>query len=261
MIRNRFGKPDEIEYNGFRLRSLEVSRLEGLSDAVFGFAITLLVVSLEVPATYAELVEMMRGFVAFGLCFAILVMIWHEHYVFFRRYGLEDGWIIVLNSVLLFVVTFYIYPLKFMFSVVLRQLFGLGGRVTSPEARVEAVHWTQAPTLMAIYGLSVLAVFLVLGLMYLHAYRRRDALGLDALEVHITRTSLQSHAIWIGVALLSIAIALLLTPWWRVPLAGFTYSLLGPLQWANAWIMEKRGRPLRDLRAAVAVEPVGVVAA
>ena len=33
----------------FRWRSHDVSRIEGLSDAVFGFAVTLLVVSLEVP--------------------------------------------------------------------------------------------------------------------------------------------------------------------------------------------------------------------
>ncbi len=262
MIRSRLTPADEVESNGFRLRSLEVSRLEGLSDAVFGFAITLLVVSLEVPATFDELMRMMSGFVAFGICFAILVMIWHEHYVFFRRYGLEDGWIITLNSALLFVVTFYIYPLKFMFSVVLTQLFGLGGRITSPSSAVPAVHWSQAPKLMVIYGLSVVAVFLVLALMYLHAYRKRDVLRLDPLEVHITRASLQSHAIWIGVALLSIAIATLMTPWWRVPLAGFVYSLLGPLQWLNGSVMEKRGRPLRAWRVAnVAGEATAVVPA
>lgn len=35
----------------FRIRGKEISRAEGLSDAAFGFAITLLVVSLEVAKT------------------------------------------------------------------------------------------------------------------------------------------------------------------------------------------------------------------
>ena len=39
------------------LRGREVTRLEALSDAVFGFAATLLVVSLEVPQTFPELVK------------------------------------------------------------------------------------------------------------------------------------------------------------------------------------------------------------
>jgi hypothetical protein len=32
----------------------------------------------------------MRGFVPFAICFGRLVAIWREHYVFFRRYGLQD---------------------------------------------------------------------------------------------------------------------------------------------------------------------------
>ena len=44
----------------FRWRGGEISRLEGLSDAVLAFAV----------------------------CFAILFWVWHDHYRFFRRYGL-----------------------------------------------------------------------------------------------------------------------------------------------------------------------------
>src|SRR5438132_13791251 len=57
----------------FRWRSHEVSRTEGLSDAVFGFAITLLVVSLEVPRTFGELMYAMRGFGAFAISFTLLL--------------------------------------------------------------------------------------------------------------------------------------------------------------------------------------------
>ena len=46
---------------GFRWRGAEIARIEGLSDAVFAFAVTLLVVSLEVPKTFNELAALMRG--------------------------------------------------------------------------------------------------------------------------------------------------------------------------------------------------------
>src|SRR6202008_4638652 len=51
--------------HGFRWRGREVSRIEGLSDAVFGFAIPLLVISLEVPQTFGQLLQAMKGMVAF----------------------------------------------------------------------------------------------------------------------------------------------------------------------------------------------------
>jgi len=40
---------------GFHRRGAEVTRLEGFTYAVFAFAVTLLVVSLEVPKTFPEL--------------------------------------------------------------------------------------------------------------------------------------------------------------------------------------------------------------
>src|SRR6186997_1730305 len=101
----------------FRWRGGDVSRLEGFSDAVFGFSLTLLVVSLEVPRSFDELAVAMRQLVAFGICFVLFLGLWERHYRFFRRFGLQDGPTLVLNGALLFVILCYVYPLKFLFTL------------------------------------------------------------------------------------------------------------------------------------------------
>ena len=94
----------------------DATRLEAFSDAVFGFAITLLVVSLEVPDSFDELMQVMRGLPVFAVTFAILLLIWQEHHNLFKRFPSADGVTIWLNGALLFVVVSYIYPLKFLFG-------------------------------------------------------------------------------------------------------------------------------------------------
>ena len=112
LSRHEFGK-----HKGFRWRNAsEISRIEGFSDAVFAFAVTLLVVSLEVPKTFDELMAGMHGFLPFAAAFSILFIIWLEQYRWFRQYGLQDGPWLWLNAALLFVVLFFTYPLKFLFT-------------------------------------------------------------------------------------------------------------------------------------------------
>jgi hypothetical protein len=114
------------------LRGKVVSRIEGFSDAVFGFALTLLVVSLEVPEDYADLQRILIGFPAFAVTFAIVCWVWYEHYLLFRRYDLEDGLTAFLNCVLLFIVVFYAYPMKFMSTrLISGSLFGSEAGISS----------------------------------------------------------------------------------------------------------------------------------
>jgi len=217
----------------FRWRAGEITRLEAFCDVVFGFAITLLVVSLEVPRSFAELIAAMRGFLPFAVCFAQLVMIWREHYRFSRRYGLEDPYTAFLNVVLLFLVLFYVYPLKFVFSVLSAQLFGTGPSVDMTR------H--EGSVLMMIYGFGFAAVFFLFALMYRHAYRLRGAIGLGPVEVLETRNSIQSNTILTGVGLASFLVAL------RHPeYAGWVYFLIGPLLAINGTIMGKRVRLLAE---------------
>jgi uncharacterized membrane protein len=228
---------------GFRLRGGEVTRLEGFTDAVFAFAVTLLVVSLEVPRTYDELMHVMRGFFAFAVCFAVLVSIWHEHFVFFRRYGLQDGTIVWLNAALLFVVLFYVYPLKFLFTLVINQLLL---RIPAP---VEGVtRPAQARDLFIVYGSGVIAVFGMLALLYAHALRRRDQLALDRIELFDTRSSLVRNLLAAGVGAVSIAIALTV-PNRMIGLAGYAYFLLGPVFAMHGSIAGSRRRKLPSREA------------
>src|SRR3712207_6517418 len=189
MLRERLVRRRAGEEGGFSWRGEDVSRLEGFSDAVFAFAVTLLVVSLEVPRTFEELLVAMRGFFAFAVCFALLFSVWHDHYKFFRRYGLRDAFTVYLNAALLFIVLFYVYPLKFLFTMLVDQLLGFDETVRRlPNGSLaEAIVPAQWPLLMVIYGAGFVAVQLVFVLLYLRAYSLRGALGLNTYEVSITR--------------------------------------------------------------------------
>src|ERR1700749_1375425 len=98
-------------------RSHEPSRLETFSDAVFSFAVTLIIVSLEVPKSFGDLLETLKGTGSFAVCFVLLFLIWNDQNQFFRYFGLNDAWTVALNAALLFVVMVYVYPLKFLFNV------------------------------------------------------------------------------------------------------------------------------------------------
>jgi uncharacterized membrane protein len=219
----------------FRWRGGEVTRIEGFTDAVFAFGVTLLVVSLEVPKTYNELLETMHGFLAFGICFAILVSLWHVHYIFSRRYGLQDTFTIVLNAILIFLVLFFIYPLKFLFTFVVNAMFFHDIGIHRANGVVEdAIQSGQAIPMMLIYNGGYLAVMAIYALLFFHAYRKREALQLNEREAFDTRSSIEGFLIQGGVGLLS-SLIVLIGKENAVALAGFSYFLIGPARGFHGW--------------------------
>ena len=221
--------------HGFRWRGHDISRIEGLSDAVFAFAITLLVVSLEVPKTFGELREMMRGFLSFGMCFALLLLIWHAQYLYFRRYALDDRRTFLLNAALLFVVAFYIYPLKFLFTAIVDQVTGFQAMKDGvPIPRMNLEEWSQ---LMLIYGAGYIGVYVIFALLYLHAYRLRDMLELTELERFDTRYQIFRLLTLVAVGLIAALLACIpLTRNW----SSLVYIILFPILRTSRHVHRRR---------------------
>jgi uncharacterized membrane protein len=216
----------------FRYRAKEVSRVEAFSDVIFGFALSLIVISLEVPKTFDALMETMRGILPFAFCFFIFVGLWLQHHEFFKRYALQDKITIWLNIALLFVILFYVYPLKFMFVLMARGI--MGEHIVMEEQ--------QARTLFTIYGAGFAAVNWLLAAMYRHAERQADALQLNEVERIDTRESVYDN-FWTGMfGILSIALAYV-----AIKLAGPVYFLLFIPKTAVPWIMGNKRRRFEEV--------------
>jgi uncharacterized membrane protein len=245
MIKDKMIAHDIGNGGKFRWRSYEISRIEGLSDAVFAFAVTLLVVSLEVPKTFNELAETMHGFGAFLVSFLLLFAVWFEQYKFFRRYGLRDTATVLLNAALLFVVLFYVYPLKFLFTFLIDRFTGGHGEVKLANGNIVPMleNEGQLASLMVIFNLGYLAVFGVFILLYWHAYRKRAELELNELERFDTRESILESVLNCGIALLSMLV-LLVGGAMRASLAGLVYFLTPVVMTLNGMTMGRRRRLL-----------------
>jgi len=204
-------------------RVRESTRIEAFSDAMFAFAATLLVVSLEVPRDFNDLLANLRGFIPFALSFAALYFIWVAHTNVFRRYALGDSYTIILNGILLFTVLFYVYPLKFMANAIVAMLTG---------NVVVAMQPDQVATLFIVYGFGWTLVFLLIALLYRHAYKSRPQLNLDALAAFDAQTHSRHYIAFASVGILSIILA------WlgigvRYGLPGFIYAIVGVLAAVN----------------------------
>ena len=77
---------------GFRLRGMEITRLETFIDAVFAFAITMLVIAAQqIPDDIETLLAAFKNVPVFVASIIVLGIFWRGHWLWSRRYGLEDG--------------------------------------------------------------------------------------------------------------------------------------------------------------------------
>ncbi|MFD2586958.1 TMEM175 family protein [Croceitalea marina] len=197
-----------------------ISRIEAFSDAVFAFAATLLVVSLGVENSDSIIEVDFKSFISFAVSFFVLVMLWYLHYNFFRRTDYMDNTIIAINAVLLFVVLYYVFPLKSLIN----SWFMTKGMTPNKLA-----------SLFELYGIGFALIFLCLSLMYFRAFKKTRHLEQAMTLLFYTR----HFAIFVAVALLSIGVAYVQIGL-NFGLPGIIYSLLGPFCALHSYLFFKK---------------------
>lgn len=213
------------------------SRIESLSDGVFALAVAMLLLSTSVPANFSELWLFATDIFSFGICSVFVYWIWRTQVIFFQRYGLtEEQYILRFSFLLIMLVPYYIYALKFLMSWLVGFLAAMGKSVLFGLPFYETagyllglVNMTEMPWLMCIYAIGFIGVFTVFTFMYRYVLKHQEALELAPIEKVETQYSYYTYLGLVGVGLLSLLFAIMgiLTSWpWAGFVSGMAYNLI-----------------------------------
>ena len=234
------GLPPDLDalprLGGFRLRGIEMTRLETFIDAAFAFAITMLVIAAQqIPDDVKTLLAAFKNVPAFVASIVVLGIFWRGHWLWSRRYGLEDGVSIFISWAMIVTILIYIYPLKAIFSSMWFLLSGgRVGHTLGPHSDA------QVRALFAVFALGFIAIALEMGLLNLRALQLREPLRLDARERSMTLQEVTGWSVPVGVGIISLVLSLLL-PIAHIEWSGWVYfsmAILVPLH--KAYFARKR---------------------
>src|ERR1700737_289518 len=226
------GLPPDLDrlprLNGFRLRGLEMTRVETFIDAAFAFAISMLViVAQQIPDDIASLLAAFKNVPTFVCSIAVLGIFWRGHWLWSRRYGLEDSASILISWAMIVTVLILIYPLKAIFGA---MWFLISSGQVGQQFSLHTTE-SQARTIFAIYALGLVAISAEILLLNFRAWQLRDPLRLNAFERLVTGGELTGWSIPVSVGLVSLIFALTL-PAEKIQWSGWVYfsmAILVPL--------------------------------
>lgn len=260
MISSAFSKLAESNNKEFRFRGKEPGRLENFSDACFALAITLLLISTSPPTNFDQIRRFTWELIPFTVCIVFIVLIWYEHFIFYYRYGLREGKVIVLNSMFLIIVLFYVYPLKFLFTrltlIPIALMFDI--EILRNDQTLQISYNDSVAQLMIIYGLGAAAVFLVIASLYRHALTKKEELQLTEIEIFDTKASVRSNFLMALIPLVSAFFAMIFysNSFLAGVVPGFTYFLYTPVMFINGHRTQKaREKLLGHLSSEPSPEP------
>lgn len=228
--------PEPSPHEKFRHRSHEILRVEALSDAVFAFSVSLLVASLEVPQTFEELTLIIQGALPFFATVALLFLLWYQQYIFFRHYGLNDFSTVILNLFYLAIILFYVYPLKFLFSVLISSWTGINLFPKATEKGLLVLTGKDFPELIILFSTGYFFIWLLLYLMHTGALRYSVSLELNRYELLFTKRE-KRGAMWNAL----VGLVALVSAWMGAELlAGFCYLCIPILLFINQQLFRKQ---------------------
>ena len=205
-------------------RGANTSRLDSLTDGVFGIAITLLIFNLANPNSFQDLLTFTKTLPAFLISISFLVMVWNEHLRFSEIYTLNDTKLAILNTIFIGLIIFYVYPLRFLTLFLTNFFF---------QTNIEvSIQGDQVPLLMIYYGFVAFALYFILYLFYHRAYNLKAELMLNNFEVFYTKSQKKRLTIMFVVPLISIAVTMLLNQYSYIAASiagGVAYCLYTPL--------------------------------
>jgi len=204
-------------------RGSDPTRLDNLTDAVFGIAITLLIFNLNNPNTFSSLITFTKTLPAFLISIGFLVLIWNEHLRFSEIYTLKDSKLVFLNTLFIALIIFYVYPLRFLTLFLTSFFFNIDIGMS--------IQGHEVPDLMIYYGFVAFALYFTVYLLYLRASKLKNELELNEFEIFYTRQQKTRLMIMFGVPLVSIILTSVFK-WgsfiWASVVGGMSYMLYTP---------------------------------
>ncbi len=174
-------------------QGLSKQRIEALSDAIFAFAMTLLVLDVKIPKIAAALVtpellaqtlwDLWPKFLSFVMSFVILGLFWIAHHGYSHFLKRTDRTFLWINLLFLMVVVFVPFSTDFLGDY--------------PRQRIAAM----------VYGCNMLALGLTLYWQWAYATRGHRLVGSD-IEPHLVRKGKQR--ILMGIVMIGCAMLLAL---------------------------------------------------
>ena len=148
------------------------ARLDNFVDAAFAFAVTLLLISGDPPASVDGLMAALGRAPAFAAGFALIGMFWLAHRDYSHFAAKRGGWSTFLSLSIVFVVLLYVLPLRVLAD---SSLYWISGR------RIGAAVVIDNVSMLASLYTAYAAGFVALTLLYVLLFHQvgRPGMAID----------------------------------------------------------------------------------